>query len=192
MKLSSREIMLGAATAVTLLAGLSFWIVKPKIEVWKELAVQQKQINREIQLFEHLLSQKTNWVNQLSRLENKLKKYSPTKDVTADYLKILENVANKSNISLIRRMPQQEKKHGNIYELAINCTWEADLDALIRFLYQLEQQKVTMDTEQLSIKVVSAKDKNTLTGRFTLMCMYTREQSTGQSSDMEPEPTGRE
>ena len=95
-------------------------------------------------------------------------------DVTADYLKILERVAKDNNVTLVQRKPQKEKRQGDCYEMPIDCTWEGDLNGLVRFLYALDQENVTMDMENLSVSLV-AGGKQRLKGNFTLMCIYTRE-----------------
>ena len=101
--------------------------------------------------------------------------------MTADDLKILEPVAKDNNFSLVKRKPKKEKHHGNLYELAIDCTWKGDLDALVRFLYALDQENVTMDVERITVTLV-AGDKEQLKGNFTLMCIYTRSTEEPSSS----------
>lgn len=173
MKPSSREVILGGITGIVILIGLSYWFGKPKIEIWKEMIANQKVLKQRIELSERLINQRDQWDKRLDVLRIKLSRHPLDKDVTTDYLKILERVAKDNKLSLIKRRPQKEKHHGNLYELAIDCTWEGDLDALVRFLYALEQENVTMDTEKLTVTLVKGGKKR-LKGTFSLMCVYTR------------------
>lgn len=186
MKFSSRELVLSWVTCVVVLIGISYWLGKPKLETWRELARNQEAVNRRLEISQRLLDQRGQWDQRLNDLRIKLSKYPFDKDVTADYLKILERVANESKLSLLKRKPKTEKHHGDLYELAIDCTWEGDLDALAHFLYALEQENVTMDVEQLTV-TLKAGGKGKLKGNFTLMCVYTRipEESSPEGQDSE-------
>ena len=174
MKLSSREVGLGIATGVLLLFGLTFMVVVPKIKMWQErIETQQAQVRR-IEVLERLVGDRARWDKRLAELRTRLSRYPAATDVTADYLKILERVAKDSIVSLVQRKPQKEKRQGDCYEMPIDCTWEGDLNGLVRFLYALDQENVTMDMEDLSVSLV-AGGKGRLKGNFTLMCIYTRD-----------------
>ena len=181
MKLSSRELVLSWLTCVIVLIGFSFWFGKPKVEAWRELVRNEKTVKQRAAISQRLIDQSGEWEQRLKKLRVKLSKYPADKDVTADYLKILERVAKDSNFSLVKRKPKKEKYHGNLYELAIDCTWKGDLDALVRFLYALDQEDVTMDVERITVTLV-AGGKELLKGNFTLMCIYTRSAEEPSSS----------
>ena len=186
MKLSAREMLLLLVTALAVLIGLSYWVGKPKVKSWKGLIRNQHILKDRIEIANRLLAQQVDWDKRLNKLKIKLKKYPEKKDITADYLKILERVAGDNNLSLLKRKPQKEKHHGGIYELAIDCTWNGNLEALIHFLYALEQENVTMDIQELSVTFVSG-GKGKLKGNFTVMCIYTR--GSEQSSPVSKEST---
>jgi len=174
VKLSSRELGLGIATGLLLLFGLTFLVIVPKIKVWRERIDTQKTQARRIEVLERLVGDRALWDKRMADLRTRLSRYPSAMDVTADYLKILERVAKENNVTLVQRKPQKEKRQGDCYEMPIDCTWEGDLNGLVRFLYALDQESVTMDMEDLSISLV-AGGKGRLKGNFTLMCIYTRE-----------------
>lgn len=180
MKLSSRELTLGMMTGLIVLIGLSYWFGKPKIETWKELAANQEALERRIELAKRVIDQKDEWEERLASIRTRLSVYPADRDATADYLRILERVAKANNVNLVRRRARKEKSYGDLYELGIDCTWEAELGALVRFLYALEQEDVTMDIDDLTIALVAGSEGQ-LRGDFTLICVYTRD-------DAEPEP----
>ena len=173
MKLSSREAGLGITTGMLLLFGLTFLVVTPKIKVWQERIETQKAQVRRIEVSARLIGNRALLEKRMADLRTRLSRYPAAMDVTADYLKILERVAKDNNITLVQRKPQKEKRQGDCYEMPINCTWNGDLDGLVRFLYALDQENVTMDMENLSVSLV-AGGKGRLKGNFTLMCIYTR------------------
>lgn len=173
MKITSRELLLGWMTGFAILIALSVWICSPKLKVWKELTDKREAVAGRIEVAEHLIAQRDQWDKRLQDVALKLTKYPADQDVTADYLKILETIVKENGVTLSKRQPQKEKKHSELYELAVDCTWEADLGSLIHFLHALEQQKVTMDIDDLSVSLV-AGGKGRLKGNFALICLYTR------------------
>jgi len=176
VKITSRELVLGWMTGFAVLVALSFWICSPKVKVWKELTDKREAVTRRIEVAEHLIAQRDQWNKRLQDVALKLTKYPADQDVTADYLKILETIVKDNGVTLSKRQPQKEKKHNELYELAVDCTWEADLGSLIHFLHALELQKVTMDIDDLSVSLV-AGGKGRLKGNFALICLYTRKGS---------------
>lgn len=190
MKITSREMMLGWLAGFAILVALSLWICSPKVKVWKELNDKREAVARRIEVAEHLVARRGQWNKRLQDVAQKLTKYPPDQDVTADYLKILENIVKENNVTLSQRKPQKEKKHDNLYKLAIDCTWEAELGSLVHFLYALEQQKVTMDIDDLNISLVaSGKDK--LKGSFAMICLYTRTGTPAAEKKKESRPPGK-
>ena len=173
MKVTSREMLLGWMTGLVILVALSVWICSPKINAWKELNKQCGTVKKRIVMAEQLVAQRQQGNMRLDDVAQKLTKYPADEDVTANYLKILENVVKENGVTLSQRRPRKEKKQKDIYQMAVVCTWEADLDSLVHFLYALEKQKVTMDIDDLSVSLV-AGGKGRLKGNFALICLYTR------------------
>lgn len=173
MKITSRELMLGWTTLMIVLVAGSYWFVAPKIKEGRDLSGRQETVRREIELSKRLLDQKPDWERRMDQLRFKLKTYSLEKDVSADYMKLLESLAKESELALLQRRPEKEKKQGDLFEFAVDCTWEGNLNALIRFLYALESQDVSMDLDQLSVSPISG-GKGKLKGNFTLKCAYCR------------------
>ncbi len=189
MRLSSREATLSWMVGLLILIGLTYWFIAPKIRIWMESVERRKQMLDRIVLMEHQVESQGQWEERLNTVKTRLAKYSVGQDVTADYLKILERVAQDNQVNLGRRQPQKEKRHGDLYELAIDCSWEGDLETLIRFLFALEQESVTMDVEELTISMMPG-GKNQLKGNFTVMCIYSRDgnpPTEGNSTDAKPE-----
>lgn len=176
MKLSSNEMILGGITGLVTLLSISFLICEPKVSVWKEMHENQKTLEKRIILFEQQIAQRPQWNTRLDQLRKKVIKYPPDKDVTADYLKILEQLAQDNDITLIQRKPRKEKKFGDLYELMIDCTWKGDLNALVHFLYAMGKGNVAMDLKELvvSLSAKSKQGKTSMKGSFSAICIYSR------------------
>lgn len=173
MKFTSREAMLSWIIGMLVLFSFSYWFAAPKVRIWKEIVENKQRLNDRIALAERLIQQRDSWHQRLTTLKTKVSQYTVEKDVTADYLKILERVAKDNNVNLIQRRPQKEKSHGDLYALAIKCTWKGDLEGLVRFLYTLEQENVTMDISEMTVSLIPG-GKGQMKGNFTLMCIYAR------------------
>lgn len=173
MKFTGREAVLSWIVGMLVLFSFSYWFAAPKVRIWTENAENRKQLTDRIALAERLIQQRDPWRRRLDALKTKVSKYAADQDVTADYLKTLERVAKNNNLNLVQRRPQKEKRHGDLYELAIDCTWEGDLEGLVRFLYALEQENVTMDLDKLTISLIRG-GQGRMKGNFTLICIYAR------------------
>lgn len=178
MKVTPREMVLFWGVALTALLAISFWFCAPKVKMWQECNKERESKRQRIKLAEYRVSQRGACEKKLQEIAQKLTKYPADQDVTADYLKILENIVRENNVTLSQRRPQKEKKQKDLYEFAIDCTWEADLGSMVHFLYALEQQKVTMDMGDLNMSLQEG-GKGKLNGSFSLICLYTR---TGDTS----------
>lgn len=173
MKLSGREAVLTWLVGLLLLGGLSYALVAPKVRIWMDIEASKKQGADRIALLERMLQERDEWTRRVDVLKTKLAHYEGGQDVSADYLKILERLAKDSSLNLIRRQPQKEKRHGDLYELAIECTWEGSLEGLVRFLFALERESVAMDVGELTVSMTPGGKKQ-LKGNFSVVCIYSR------------------
>lgn len=176
MKISTREFFLAWLTVVALLLSISYWFAQPRVKEWAELGKQKHLAEGRGALASRLLEQKTDLDERLEKLRKRVPEYAMDKDVTSDYLKIIEQLAKDAGLSLIQRRPDREKpsKQGRLYELAMDCTWESDLASLLRFLTALgEMEHVVMDMRDLTVTPIPGK-KGRLKGNFALVCMYTK------------------
>lgn len=188
MRMSSREALLVWATGLAALAGLTYWFVDPRVKTWKETVDTRDTIARRIVLARSQQQQRPEWDWRMHDLLQRVSQYPADRDVIADYLKTLERLAKDNNLALIQRKPQKEKKHGELYELTIDCTWEGELEALIRFLYALETENVTMDIDDLTVALIPG-GKGKMKGNFALLCIYSRSTDKRAAAITNPAPT---
>jgi hypothetical protein len=188
MKLSSRETFMLWITLFTILFAVSYWYMEPKIENIREFKKAQRSLKEEIELYKKIVARKPEAEKRLSEVRSKLSSYPPDQDVTADYMKVLERLVKEHDVTLIQRKPQKEKRQSNLYELAIDCTWEAELNSLIKFLHAMSKEQMTMEIKDITISLIGA-GKSRLKGNFTLLCLYTREGEPAKESYNKKEET---
>lgn len=177
MKVSNRELVLGWFTLVVVLLAGTYWFVAPRVSAWKESTQRMEDIAREIQLTRHRIEQRPTWEGRLSELRGQLPSHDMSKEVTAELLKNLEQTAREHGLSLLRREPEAEENRGDgLYEVAIHCTWEGELSALVHFLYAIQMQGVILDIRQLTVTPTQGPGES-LKGSFTVDCAYTRQEA---------------
>ena len=186
MKISTREMGLAWVTAMVLILAGTYWFGQPKAKVWKDAAKEREALGWRMKEIDHLLSDETNVNRRLDALRKQLPSHPQGKDVTAELLMTLERTAQQHGLILLRREPEKEKSVGDLYEVAINCTWESSLDGLIHFLYALQIQGAILDIRQLTV-TPGQGGPDRLKGNFTVDCAYTRQGAGSQTSSPEPE-----
>ena len=176
MKFSPREYILAWITAVIVLFGLTAIIVMPKIREIGRLREDGVKFQRKLTVAERTVSQKGDWDKRLQALQSRLNQYPQGKDVTADMLIALERIAAKHPLKMISRDVEKETVHGDLYELAINCKWEGNLQGIVAFLFDLQSEGVMMDTSQISI---APNERRVLRGSMIVNAAYCRPTPSG-------------
>lgn len=171
MKLSPREMALVWITGTVALGGLTFLMVDPKLKEWTNLDNKKAETQRQVGNEKRMISQAARWEAKLGELKKKLPTYPQGKDVTTELQVLIERLAKANGLNLISREAEKETLRGNMYEVAVNCKWEGKLEALTRFLFDIQKEDVILDISQLT---VSPNEKKVLRGGFTVYCSYSR------------------
>lgn len=187
MKLSQREMTLAGLTGLVVLLGGSWWYGEPRLKEWRAAAADRQVLTERIETSQRMLTQRADWENQLQQFLDLLPHYPPGYDGTAEILKVLEQLARNSNLTLKRREPEPERQQGDLYEVAIHCTWEGTLEALVGFLHALQNQGVKLDVRQISVSP-SPQAAQLLQGNFTVDCAYVRGVAPPAASALEEAP----
>ncbi|MEI6563006.1 MAG: hypothetical protein WCO42_01720 [bacterium] len=171
MKISPREMVLAWVTGVIAIGGLTFFLADPQIKEWKVLSGKKADLQREVDKQKALIAQAPKWDAKLRDLKKKLPTHPQGKDVTTDLQILIERLAKANNVNLISRDAEKETQKGNMFEVAVNCKWEAKLASLTHFLFDLQKEDVILDISQLTI---SPNEKLVLRGGFIVYCSYSR------------------
>ena len=177
MTATNREISLLLMTLGVALFGGTAILSRPKFDEWKQLRQQRTNARADIQTARELLASKDEWQNQFNVLSKELPSFPANKKMDIHWMSLMDQLASKNGVRIIRRQAGAEKQVGDVYELPIECRdWESSLPALTHFLFDLQTQTGMLDVRYLYIKPAKG---GILRGRFTLYCAYTREKSPG-------------
>ena len=189
MKIAPREMnLLFATLAVVLLAG-TYLALEPHVKEWGDFARQREELEARRDQFRHLLDNRERVEATLDEFRGGLPTYPAGKKVEAELLQALEKTVGQHNLALTRREADAERQAGDLYETAITCYWEGDLEALVNFLYAQQSQGAVSDVRQLSVQPVAGRDvpAGFLKGTFTIDFAYRREAG-GPEPKPEPAP----
>ncbi len=181
MKLSARELILAAATGAVVLVGGAWYFGAPAVEAWSNARTNLRKTQAEKQLAERLIAQRPEWEERYATLRQRIPQYSATAPVTADMLRTVQRLADEHRVSISRIEPDKEKVIGDLSEVAIDCTWDADLDALIHFLYAVQSHPAILDIRQLTVSPAQGA-AGRLKGNFTVFFAFSRSGASGTAS----------
>jgi len=165
--------MLAGATAAALAAFVTLRWLGPVSKEWDRLQRARQAARTRQAEYTRLLELRSSLERRMSELRGRFPAYPPGRDVTADLLRALERTASEHGVTLLRRDAGREREEGDTRLQAITCQWEADLPALVRFLYALSGAEGLPDVTVLSIG--PAPGGTGLRGTFTVEYAYVRD-----------------
>ena len=172
MNLSTRETVLVWSTLAVLLGCATYFLASNKLEEWRDLRSSRENIEKEIVLNERLIDQHGTWTKRLDESLEHIQSYPPGEKVTPRLLESIEQLARRNNLRLESLSPDDEKSLGDVYEVAIKCTWQGDLEACVRFLYALQSEGGKYKVRSLTVSPTGKSGM--LKGFFVVDCAYTR------------------
>ncbi len=172
MTLTPRESVLALSTAALIVFAVSGMLVRPQIERWQRLRSEREVILDDIDLSQHLVGMREEWQRQYRELSRSLPTYAHDERMDVYWLSVMDQVAARNNLTINRRQVGQEEQRGIVYELPIEAPdWEGSLDAIVRFLYDVQNEEGMLDVRQL---IIRPRGDGQLRGRFSLACLYAR------------------
>lgn len=187
MKISKRETILLLGTLAAVLFGLTYWLAGSRIETQQTIGEEKARLRRQIKLHKRILEEQTNWTARLAELQAQLPVYDSNTAVTAELLKEIKRTADQHRLDLVRTQPYREEQVGSLYELGVSCNWEGELEALVRFLYELQSQGIRYDVRQINIQPDAGRE-GILKGSMIIDCAYRR--GTPEPEENTPVPAG--
>ncbi|MBT8042875.1 MAG: hypothetical protein HKP10_06510 [Kiritimatiellales bacterium] len=174
MKITRREMLLGAAALAAVLAGAAWYIVDSKSDAYTSKAAEIEKLKQQISFHENAIKMQENWLGELNALQEDLRVFdSNQRSVAPELMKTIKAISDRHGLDITRNSPRSEKPTGDLFELGINCTWQGDLDAMVGFLTDLQQQGLRYDVRSLNVKPVG-KGTGKLGGNMLIMCAYTK------------------
>ncbi|MEI6891430.1 MAG: hypothetical protein V5783_04575 [Pontiella sp.] len=174
MKISQREMILGVMTLTAVLGFVTYAIVDEKVDAHKVKKIEINNLRQQIRLDERRIKMQYEWISELNELQQDLRVFDTNqKSVSPELMQTVNTIAQKHGLNISRNQPRGEKPIDDLFELAINCTWEGKLTALVGFLSEIQQQGVRYDIRSLNVAPVG-KNTNRLKGNMLINCAYTR------------------
>ncbi|MEM7393517.1 MAG: hypothetical protein AAF492_14320 [Verrucomicrobiota bacterium] len=173
MRLSARETILGWLTLVALLLGVSYYFGEPMYKQWREGEGVRQDLERRKTLALAKISKKDQVQKKIERLQTIMPKYPKKTDIRSQFLKTVQRNADKFDLTILRQEPQDEEETGELYSLTVNCSWEGELEAIVRFLYALQIEGAMIDFKQLTI-TPSRTSPDRLKGNCIIDFAYSR------------------
>jgi len=171
MIFSRRDYHLVLITLGVLLAGMTYLLAAPMIGQWKQAAVVRERLERDRGVAERILSTRGEWEGKLGELRATLPRYGMTEAVGAELLRQVRRLADENRVITTRITPDAEKSIGDLYEQAIEVSWEAGLEPLVRFLYAVQVAGATLDIRQMTM---TPSQGDQLKGNLKIFFAYQR------------------
>lgn len=171
MKISKREMFLGLIALTAILFGLTYWLAGSRIDEQRQMKTEKARLLHQIELHKRILSEKDSWYTRLEELQSQLPLYDEKTAITAELLKHIKRTADDHGLDLTRTQPYREEQTGTLYELGVSCNWEGSLEALVKFLYDIQKQGIRFDVLQLNAQPDAQRDR-ILKGSMVIDCAY--------------------
>jgi hypothetical protein len=171
MIFSKRDFNLVMITLAVLLGGLTYLLIMPMANQWKLSSAAREQLERDRALADRILASRPEWEERLGALQATLPTYGLTEAVGAELLRQVRRLADENRVITTRITPDTENNIGNLYEQAIEVTWEAELEPLVRFLYAVQIAGATLDIRTMTM---TPSQEQSLKGNLKIFFAYQR------------------
>ena len=179
--MSSREWVLLASTMVVLLFGGTAILGKKRTDLWASRKEEAQVLVGEIRKEKDLLKLQGTWESQYQGLKDYMPVFAEDKELGTHWLGIMDRVARKHKLSIIKRQLGKELEVGDVREQPIECKeWLGSLESVTKFLYDLQAENVMLDMRQMTLKK-DKRSRGNLRGNFVLYSAYLRGEESKES-----------
>ena len=176
MKSLKEKAVMAMLVVVLLYAGaVVLWFVSAE-SAWKKAAKRYDDAKKTYLKEEKLIGEKRKWTEAYDTEKAAMPMFAVGKTTDTTWLSKMDELALKNKIQISQRQGGKENSEGDVLELPIVVnSWEGSLEALVKFMHELENTSEGMfDVRAINFKPSSKKGY--LRGSFTLTCAYMREQ----------------
>jgi len=157
MKITKREQWLLTTTISAVALGINYLVILPLAHGWGEASRKLATQQRELAGIKATIQRTPQWRQEYDELKRSLGERSERFQQTSDVLKKIEQVASSSGVIVNSRRPMAEEDKGVYRVLPVQCTIEATIEPLVKFLFALQTGAGFVSVEQLR---VSPKPEN--------------------------------
>ncbi len=171
--MSAREWILGIVTLTIALYGLLFFMVSARLPEWRVIRAEQEDLRTAIAESRALVEERGDWEAAMAERQNLMPVFPQGQRMDLHWLSVIESVASRHELQILRHEPGEERHEGPIYELPVFVRqWEGTIDALVRFLFDIEREGAMLDVRYLHVR---PRDRTIRHGRIDIYCAYRRE-----------------
>lgn len=172
MSLSERESRLVLVTVLIAMLGSVGFFLKPQLDKYRDAKSRTDDLERDIQEEKRWINRRARLVAEDKDLQGELPEFDAGAEVDAYWFGVLDRVARRHALSLLRRDAEEERVAGNARELPIDFReWRGTTASLLKFLHDLQVEQSSMDVRYIRMR---PKGKMQLEGRLKVYCAYTR------------------
>jgi hypothetical protein len=176
MNSALKEKALLSTLAMVLLyaAAVATWFLYSESE-WKKSSQRYEKAKSAYEKERMLIAERGKWASAYEEEKANMPMFETGKATDTTWLKKMDDIALKHRVLIGSRQPGKEIEAEEVMELPIEVkSWEGSLEALVKFLHELENSDQGMfDIKSLNFRPSSKKGY--LRGSFTLTCAYMRE-----------------
>ncbi|MFL2859373.1 MAG: hypothetical protein ACJ0BW_01385 [Pontiellaceae bacterium] len=174
MKINNREMWLISSTIMVLLSFIVVLYINKKLPIYKNNAKKIKSISSLVNSANRNINMNKEWIDNLEKLQKDLKVFSKSKNsVTPELMQIIKNIALKNGVIITKNQPFKEVPTGDLFEIGINCSWQTNLESIINFLDEIQQNGMKYDVVSLNISP-DGNNPRKLKGNMVIQCAYIR------------------
>ena len=173
---SSHEKALAGAVVMAVLFAVLILLLGDRMTpaYWQQKGATRRTLVEQRNEQRALIAQRDEWNRQYAEVRDMMPVFAEDRRVDTYWLGVMDKVATRHGVSIAKRQIADEQVTGDAYEMPITCKdWEASLDSLVRFLYDLHAEGAMLDIRQLYLKP-TPNNPGQLRGDFTLYCAYMR------------------
>lgn len=183
MTLSQRERWLGLVALFVVLFGLVGFTARGRIDHWRHVLGERRVAEAEQLRMKALIAQRDRWRSLYAELKDLLPVFAPDRQVDTHWLGLMDRLAVRHGVSILRRQVGVEQPVGEVFELPIEVReWDGTLESMLRFLYDLQSEGAMLDVRQMLVRPRDADNPEILRGRFTVYCAYLRNAPPGETA----------
>ena len=170
-----QKAVVAALVVVALYVGAAlFWFLSAESS-WKKAAHRYETAKLTYLKEEKLISEKAKWNAAYETEKAAMPVFTAGKATDTTWLSLVGSLATLNLVQISQRSASKEAQESDdVTVLPIDATWDASLEALVKFLHALENSEEGLfAVTKLSFR--PSQKQGYLRGTFTLNCAYMRE-----------------
>lgn len=174
LTLKQKAVVATLAVVALYVGAVLFWFVSVE-KTWKKSAAAYRRAKSTYMNETRLIREKSYWEEACEKEQAAMLMFDEEKATDTTWLRKTGDIATANLVQISSRKSQEESTEvgNNVRVLPIEASWDASLQALVKFMYSLENSDEGLfDFSRLVFKP-SAK-KGYLRGTFTVNCAYRR------------------